>query len=366
MSGTLIHKIAISLIPNIGDILAKRLVAYCGGVDAVFKEKRRALEKIPGVGSFYANAVLSQDVFGRAEEEIKFIEKNHVRPVFYLDKEYPSRLTHCEDGPVMLYFKGETNFNTQKVISIVGTRESTDYGERICNKLIEDLSEHNVLIISGLAYGIDICAHKAALKQGLPTVGVLAHGLDKIYPSLHKTTAEKMLENGGLLTDFTSRTRPDPQNFPRRNRVVAGMSDATIVIESKKDGGSLITADIANSYNRDVFAFPGRVGDPTSEGCNNLIKQNKAALIQSAKDIIYLLGWEEKTSPKKNVQKQLFLELKPEEETLVNLLKGKVSLNIDDLCFSAKMPMSKVSTLLLSLEFSGIVRSLPGKMYTLN
>jgi len=360
------YKIALSLIPNIGDVLAKRLVAYCGSVEAVFKEKRATLEKIPGIGTFYASAVINQNVFQRAEEELKFIEKNNIQPLFYLDADYPKRLTHCEDGPVMLYFKGKTNFNTTKVISIVGTRESTEYGERMCNKLIEDLAAHDVLIVSGLAYGIDICAHKAALKNNLPTVGVFAHGLDKIYPAIHKSTADKMLLNGGLLTDFTSNTRPNPENFPRRNRVVAGISDATIVIESKKNGGSLITADIANSYSRDVFAYPGRVGDATSEGCNNLIKQNKAALIQSATDVIYLLGWEQHKQKKQQVQKQLFVELKPDEELVVSILKQKESVNIDDLCFSTKMPMSKVSSLLLNLEFSGIVKSLPGKMYKLN
>lgn len=366
MSESLKYKIALSLIPNIGDTLAKRLVAYCEGVEAVFKEKKSTLEKIPGIGSFYAGAVINQNVFKRAEEEIVFIQKNEIQPLFYLDEKYPKRLTHCEDGPVMLYFKGDVDFNTSKIISIVGTRESTEYGERVCNKLIEDLVEHDVLIVSGLAYGIDICAHKAALKNKLKTVGVFAHGLDKVYPALHKSTADKMLDCGGLLTDFTSKTKPNPENFPRRNRIVAGISDATIVIESKKDGGSLITAEIANSYSRDVFAFPGRVGDSTSEGCNNLIKQNKAALIQSAADVIYLLGWEQTKAKKKNIQKQLFIELKPEEEAVVNYLKEKETSNIDDLCFSTKMPMSKVSSLLLNLEFSGVVKSLPGKMYKLN
>ncbi|MBL7884108.1 MAG: DNA-protecting protein DprA [Bacteroidia bacterium] len=366
MSEKLVYKIALSLIPNIGDVLAKRLVAYCGSVEAVFNEKKSALEKIPGIGSFYAAAVINQKVFNRAEEEIKFIEKNKIQSIFYLDSNYPKRLLQCEDGPIMMYFKGEANFNTQKIISVVGTRESTDYGNTICNKLIEDLKELDVLIVSGLAYGIDICAHKAALKNSLPTIGVIAHGLDKIYPAIHKSTADRMLENGGLLTDFTSNTKPNAENFPRRNRIVAGISDATIVIESKKGGGSLITADIANSYNRDVFAFPGRVNDVTSEGCNALIKQNKAALVQSAADIIYLLGWEQKKLKKGNVQKQLFVELKPEEELIINVLKQKESINIDDLCFSAKMPMSKVSSLLLSLEFSGLVKSLPGKVYKLN
>ncbi len=367
MSENLKYQIALSLIPNIGDILAKRLVAYCGSPEAVFKEKKTALEKVPGIGAAYADSVIkvNDSVFKRAEEEISFIEKNNITPLFYLDKNYPKRLTYCEDSPVMLYFKGNTDLNTQKQISIVGTREPTDYGKKVCEKLITDLATYNVTIVSGLAYGIDICAHKAALENKLPTVCVLAHGLNKIYPSVHQQTAQKMLEQGGWLTDFMSNTNPDKENFPKRNRIVAGIADATIVVESKKSGGSLITADIANSYNRDVFAFPGRVDDICSEGCNAIIKQNKAALIQSAADLIYIMGWEQ-TDVKANVQKQLFVELKPEEEQLVNVLKEKEQINIDDICLISKMPMSKVSSLLLSLEFSGIIKSLPGKMYRLN
>lgn len=365
MDENLKYKIALSLIPNIGDVLAKRLVSYCGSVEAVFDEKKAALEKIPGIGEFYAKAVLSQKVFDRAEEEIKFITKNKITALFYLDKDYPKRLTHCEDSPVLLYFKGKANLNSEKVISIVGTREATDYGKQQCEKLVADLAMYNPIIVSGLAYGIDICAHKAAMENRLTTVCGLAHGLDKIYPAIHKSTADKMLDNGGWLSDFTSKVQPDRENFPRRNRIVAGMADATIVVESKIGGGSLITADIANSYNRDVFAFPGRVSDECSLGCNNLIKQNKAALIQSAADISYIMGWEQQ-SKKAPVQRQLFVELKPEEEILVNVIKEKESVNVDDLCLIAKMPMSKVSSLLLTLEFSGIVRSLPGKMYRLN
>ncbi len=360
------YKIALTLIPEIGDVLAKRLVAYCGSVEGVFNEKKSALEKVPGIGTVLSKIIREQSVFNRVEEELKFIEKNKISPLFYLDTDYPKRLTYCEDNPVMLYFKGNTDLNTNKIISIVGTREATEYGKNLCDKLVADLSIYNPLIVSGLAYGIDVCAHRAAMDNGLKTVGVCAHGLDRIYPALHSSVAGKMQEQGGLLTDFTSGTIPNRENFPRRNRIVAGIADATIVIESKKDGGSLITADIANGYNRDVFAFPGRIGDVTSEGCNNIIKQNKAALIQSAADIVYIMGWEQTAKKNAPVQKQLFIDLKPEEELVVNVLKEKNALNVDDLCLLVKMPMSKVSSLLLTLEFSGIVRSLPGKMYKLN
>ncbi len=360
------YKIAVSLIPNIGDVLAKRLLAYCGSAEMVFKEKRGSLEKIPGIGSVNARSVINQNIFERAEEEVEFIRKNNITPIFYLDEGYPKRLAHCYDSPVILYFKGNANLNASKMISIVGTREATEYGKRMCEKFISDLAQHNVSIVSGLAYGIDICAHKSALENNLPTICTLAHGLDKIYPALHKATAIKMLENGGWLTDFTSRTKPDKENFPRRNRIVAGIADATIVVESKLNGGSLITAELANSYSRDVFAFPGRVGDTCSEGCNVLIKQNKAALIQTAEDLIKAMGWEESDKKKIPKQQKLFVELNTEEEVLVNVIKEKETITIDDLCFVANLPMSKVSAMLLNLEFSGVVKSLPGKVYRMN
>ena len=366
MDESLKYKIALSLIPNIGDILAKRLVAYCGSAEAIFKEKKTLLEKIPGIGSINVKSIINHNVFERAEEEILFIVKNNIIPIFYLDSAYPKRLTHCEDSPILLYFKGKTNLNAEKIISIVGTREATNYGKRICEKLIAGLSPHNVTIVSGLAYGIDVCAHKAAMENNLPTICTLAHGLDKIYPAIHNSVAKKMLENGGWLTDFTSNTNPDRENFPRRNRIVAGIADATIVIESKLSGGSLITADIANSYSRDVFAFPGRVDDICSEGCNALIKNNKAGLIQSAADLIFAMGWEPQNNKKAPRQKKLFIELTPNEECLVNLIKEKESITIDDLCLVSKMPMSSVSALLLTLEFSGVVKSLPGKIYRMN
>jgi DNA processing protein len=366
MNDSLKYKIALTLIPQIGDILAKKLLAYCGNAEQIFKEKKSTLEKIPGIGAAYAQAVINHSIFDRAEEEIRFITENKIQPVFYSDPAYPKRLTYCEDSPILLYFKGQTNLNAEKIISIVGTRDATSYGKEMCEKLISELAAHQVLIVSGLAHGIDTYAHRSAMEHQLSTVCVLAHGLDKIYPSVNKSIASKMLEYGGWLSDFTSKVIPDKENFPRRNRIVAGISDATIVIESKAKGGSLITAEIANSYNRDVFAFPGRVDDACSAGCNNLIRQHKAALIQSAADVVYLLGWEKVQQTNAPVQKQLFLELKPNEELLVNLLREKNQLAIDDLCLLSKLSMSTVSALLLTLEFSGIIKSLPGKIYRLN
>jgi DNA processing protein len=366
MNDDLLYNIAITELQGIGDVTAKKLIAYCGSSKAIFEEKKVVLEKIPGIGSINANKINQSktEALSIAEEEITFIEKNKIQPLFYLDKAYSKRLFNCEDGPVMMYNKGDIDLNNPKVISIVGTRKATEYGQEFCNKIVEQLTSHNPLIISGLAYGIDLYAHKAAMKNKLQTAAVLAHGLDRIYPSLHRSVAKEMLNNGGLISDYKSGTNPDRENFPKRNRIVAGLSDLTIVIESSKKGGSLITAYLANDYNRDVFALPGRLNDKQSEGCNNLIKNNKAVLIQSVKDIEYIMGWEanSKTKPQ---QQQLFIELTNEEKTLTSFLSQQEKTPIDQLALNAKMPMSKTTSLLLNLEFNGVVKSLPGKMYKL-
>lgn len=366
MNNNLTYFIALTQISGIGDILAKNLIAYCGSAEAVFHEKADNLIKIPGIGKTLANNILRQNAIERAEKEIEFINKNNIKAISYIDGQYPKRLLHCPDSPIVIYYNGNVDLNAERILSVVGTRNITEYGKALCKQLLCDLANHGVIIVSGLAYGVDIYAHKAALENNIPTIGVLAHGLDRIYPSAHESTSEKMITNGGLLTDFISGTNPDKENFPKRNRIVAGIADATVVIESKEEGGSLITADIANSYSRDVFAFPGRVNDPCSKGCNSLIKQNKAALIQSANDIISMLGWDEKKETKKNIQTPLFFNLSPEEEILVTILKDKGNSRIDELCFNSKLSMSKVSSLLLNLEFSGVVQSLPGKVYSLS
>jgi len=266
----------------------------------------------------------------------------------------------------MLYTKGTMNLNAAHVISMVGSRACTEYGLKICEKIVADLSSYDVLVVSGLAYGIDICAHRSALKNNLATVGVLAHGLDNLYPSEHYNTSEKMLNNGGLISEFMSNTKMTPEYFPRRNRIVAGMADATIVIEASVKSGALITAEIANSYDRDVFAVPGNWGSSTSEGCNLLIKANKAMLIQSAEDVIRAMSWDAESKKTKRVQQDLFSNLSLDEEVIVNLLKEKEKIHIDDLCLVSKLSMNKASALLLNLEFSGVIKSLPGKMYVLN
>ena len=361
----LIYKIALTLIPGVGSVNGKNLVAYCGGVKAVFMEKKHLLMKIPGVGEQTINALVSHNVFERAGQEVEFIEKFRIQPLFFLDPVYPSRLKHCSDGPLMLYYKGNADLNSQKVVALVGTRSATEYGRDMCRKIIEELTELNVLIISGLAYGIDTWSHKAALDNHLKTIGVLGHSLDRIYPFANRSLAEKMVANGGLITEFTSGTKPDRENFPKRNRIIAGMSDAIIVVEAGTKGGALITADIANSYNRDVFAVPGRVGDPRSEGCNNLIKTNRAALIQSASDIRYMLNWDQPVPVRKDLQRQLFIELSPEEEAILNVLRNEGEQDIDSLLFKSSLLPSKAASALLRLEFEEIIRCLPGKVYRL-
>ena len=358
-------QIALTLIPGIGDINGKKLITHCGGVEAVFKEKKHVLMKISGIGETVANAIHNHDVFDKAEKEMEFIEKYNIKPLFYPDKAYPSRLKNCIDSPLLMYYMGNTDLNNTKVISIVGTRKATEYGKDITKQIVNDLASQNVLIVSGLAYGIDTCSHKAAVDINLPTVGILAHGLDRLYPALNKPLAEKMLKNGGLLTEFRSQTIPDRENFPKRNRIIAGMADAIIVVEASRKGGALITAEIANSYNRDVFAVPGRLNDSFSEGCNHLIKVNKAVLIESAEDIIYILGWEKTGIENKNIQQKLFIEFTPDEKIIYDLIFEKKSMVIDQIIGESQLSASKTAAALLNLEFEGILKSLPGKIYVL-
>ena len=362
----LLYQIALTMLPGIGDVLGKKLVSFCGSPEMIFREPRKMLRKIPRISDRLIDSIGNKEILLLAEKEVGFIKKYNIKCFFFLDPDYPKRLKNCIDSPVMLYFKGNADLNKQKIISIVGTRSATEYGKEMCHQLICDFAEDQVLIISGLAYGIDSCAHRKAIEAGIPTVGVLGHGLDRIYPFQNKGLAEKMIKQGGLLTDFRSGTKPDRENFPKRNRIIAGIADAIVVVEAAGKGGALITADIANSYNRDVFAVPGRIGDPFSEGPNALIKQNKAALIQSAKDIKYIMGWTEKEHCQVLKQRKIFLEMTREEEILVALLSEKGELPIDELMLQSGLSMSKCSVALLNLEFEDIVISLPGKSYKLN
>ncbi|PIF01749.1 MAG: DNA-protecting protein DprA, partial [Paludibacter sp.] len=332
------YQIGLTLMKGIGTQLAKNLIAYVGSVEGVFKEKKQNLEKIPGIGSVLSNQIVKSNVLKRAEKEILFIEKNKIETYFFTDKNYPFRLKECYDAPIMLYFKGNQSLSNQKMIGIVGTRNITDNGKKICTEIVEDIVKKlsNVTLVSGLAYGVDICSHKVAVKNKLSNIGVLGHGLDRIYPAIHRSIAKKIIENGGLLSEYISETNPDRQNFVKRNRIIAGLCDAIIIIESDKKGGSLITAEYANNYNRDVFAIPGRVDDTFSKGCNNLIKYNKAGLITSTNDLIRAMNWEEiensSQNKKQEIQLSLFENLTSEEQTILSKLKKEPNgINVNEL-----------------------------------
>ncbi len=363
----LIYKIAIGQIPGIGSITAKKLIAYTGSIEGVFKQKTSSLLKIPGIGTYLANQITSQQVLKKAEDELAFIQKHNIKPLFYLDKEYPYRLKQCPDAPIVIFVKGEVNLNHSKIISIVGTRSATTQGYTNCYTLVANLvaQKHEFIVVSGLAYGIDTEAHKASLQNNIKTVAVLAHGLDTIYPATHRKIAKDIIANGALVTEFLSKTKIDRNYFLQRNRIIAGLSDATIVIESAAKGGALVTADIANSYNRDVLTFPGRPSDTYSKGCNYLIKNNKAALIENAKDVELVLNWESDMNPQKPVQKKLFKELTQTEQAIVDILKENGEIPIDLISLKTKLPINQISVNLLELEFNGIVKTLPGKVYAL-
>jgi DNA processing protein len=364
----LIHRIALSLLKGIGPVNARNLVAYCGGVDPLFTDKavRRSLEKVPGIGKVLAGSILGSSVIKAAERELAFVRTNKLRMLFYLDEDFPKRLRHCDDAPVLLFVKGKAELDPLRSVSIVGTRTPTEHGKRFCEELVEGLAPSGAMIVSGLAYGIDIIAHRSALRNGLSTVGCVAHGLDKLYPGEHAATAKEMCGQGALISELTSGSTFAPGNFPARNRVIAGLSDCTIVVESGPKGGSLITADIADSYDRDVMAFPGRPTDTYSTGCNRLIQQNKAHLITCAQDVLKLMEWLPETKKKVAVQSALFTDLMPDEQTLVDLIKAQGKIDIDTLCFRSQMLPHKAAGILLNLEFNGVVRSLPGKVYALN
>ncbi len=368
MSNELLYQLALTEVPNIGRVHAKILAQQFGSAEKVFKAKQQLLEKIEGIGEVRAKAIKAFNNFSKAEEEIKFIEKYKIKPLFLTNKDYPKRLLNCYDSPTLLFYKGEADLNASKIIAIIGTRNHTEYGKQQTEKLVKELSSQNILVVSGMAFGIDAIAHKVAYKNNLPTVGVLGHGLDQIYPPEHSNLAKDMLKHGGgLLTEFRSNTKPDKHNFPTRNRIVAGMSDATVVIETGEKGGSMITAELANGYNKDVFALPGRVTDNKSEGCNFLIRNNKAMLLTDAEELIEVMGWEEKSQKSGvRIQKELFIELSKDERAIVDILKEKESVHIDELNIKSGLSSSTAAAAILNLELQGIVGSLPGKIYKLN
>ena len=362
-----LYLIGMTLLKGVGDVLSQHLMQYFGSAAEVFKANRSLLERTPGIGTYTAEQIdISRtDALNRAEKELALIEKNKITLYTITGDDYPKRLKECQDAPIVFYYKGAANLNSAKIISIVGTRNVTEYGRKQTETLIRDLAGifPETLIVSGLAYGVDVCAHRSALKYNLPTIGVLAHGLDRIYPAVHRNTAAEMLRNGGLLTDFMSGTNPDRENFLRRNRLIAGLADATIVVESAEKGGSLVTADIAFSYGRDVYTFPGRVTDRYSSGCNRLIQMNKAGLISSAKDLVMSLCWD--TDGKSFQQPDLFASSEKPDHPIIRLLQEKGEFHINQLAMEMDLPIHKLTPTLFEMELEGHIKAFPGGIYRL-
>ena len=361
----LISILTLQHVPKIGSITAKKLIVHCGSAEAVLKEKKTNLLKIDGVGTITIEGLFDSIHKEEAERELRFIKENGIDFSYFLDSDYPEKLKHCIDGPILLFKSGNINLKNKRIISIVGTRKITTSGIAFCEKLVEELAPFNPVIVSGFAYGTDITAQKAALKHNLQTIGCLAHGLDQIYPKVHKKYVVDIENHGGFMTDFWSSDTFDRNNFLKRNRIIAGLSEATIVIESAEKGGSLVTADIANSYDREVFAVPGRTTDSQSVGCNNLIKFQKAHLLSNPMDVPYLLNWELKEKTKPTVQKQLFIELDDEEKTIYSFLKTKDKEQLDVIALKCNLPTYKTASVLLNMELKGVVRPLPGKLFEL-
>ncbi|MCR4033908.1 MULTISPECIES: DNA-processing protein DprA [Flavobacterium] len=358
----LFYLLALLKIDGVGDIIGKKLLSSFGDASSIFRAKSSQLAAIDGVGTVLLKNLKDKSVFEKAEKELSFIENNKIQVSFFQDESYPDRLKHCIDAPILIFTAGNIDFKNKRLISIVGTRQITSYGIEFCRKLIEDLAPLNPVIVSGFAYGVDIVAHQAAMDYNLQTIGVLAHGLNQIYPKSHKKYMARMEENGGFITEFWSDSNPDKEKFVRRNRIVAGMTEATIVIESADRGGSLITANMANEYNRDVFAVPGRVTDKFSQGCNSLIKTQKANVLTNAADLVYMLNWDIKEKPK-TIQKQLFVELEPEEQKIYDFLQLNGKELLDSIAIQCDFPIFKMSSILINMELKGVIRPLPGKLF---
>ncbi|MFD2822462.1 DNA-processing protein DprA [Lacinutrix iliipiscaria] len=359
----LLYVLALQNVAKIGDITAKKLIAHCGSAEAVFKEKKHHLKKIGGIGSLILRDLFESQHLKAAETEFKFIKSEAIICHYFKDDSYPEKLKHCIDSPILLFQKGEINLKQQHIISIVGARKVTTNGIAFCEKLVEELAIYNPIIVSGFAYGTDITAQKSAIKNKLQTIGCLAHGLDQVYPKAHKRYIAEVEKHGGFFTDFWSSATFDRNNFLKRNRIIAGLSQATIVIESAEKGGSLVTADIANSYNRDVFAVPGRVTDSQSVGCNNLIKHQKAHMLSHPLDVPYILNWQLQDGKAPIIQKQLFVELEGDEKVIYNYLKTQDKAMLDVVALQCNLPTFKVASLLLNMELKGVIRPLPGKMF---
>lgn len=349
--------------PNIGDINAKKLLEKCGSAERIFQERKSALQKIDGIGSAKLSGLFDTIHLEEAQKEFQFIKENGLEYSYFKDDGYPKYLKHCIDGPILLFKRGTIDLNEKRAISIVGTRNITSYGTAFIERFIEEIAPLNPIIVSGFAYGVDITAQRFAAEHNLQTIGCLAHGLNQIYPKVHQKYVAKIEKNGGFFTEFWSTSSPDRENFLKRNRIIAGMTEATIVVESAAKGGSLVTADIASSYNREVFAVPGRSTDKFSIGCNNLIKQQKAHMLTSVADLVYILGWKLTEKAKQPIQNRLFVELDETERSIYQYLQLNGKQLLDTVALECKLPIFKVSSTLLNMEMKGVIRPLPGKLF---
>lgn len=360
----LICTIALTRIPKVGPAVAKNLIAYCGSAAEVFKTTTSRLKNIPGIGISLANEINNAGVLEESAREVDVLQKRGIQAYAYHDARFPHRLAQQPGSPLVIYVKGNMNLNHHRMVGIVGTRQPTDYGKVVCDQMVESLVPYDVVIVSGLAYGIDATAHRKAVQLGIPTIGILGHGLDKVYPAIHTPLVRQMTENGGILTEFSIGTKPDKEHFPMRNRIIAGISDAVIVIESKTKGGSIITAEFANDFNKDVFAVPGQITEEKAQGCHDLIKNNKAHLAENGRDVANIMRWDA-LDERKIIQPQLFPETTESEEELLSLLKNQSPLSIDMITYRLQNTPSVTASILLSLEFKGLIRALPGKHYAL-
>lgn len=358
------EKVALTFIPRVGNILAKQLISYAGGPEEVFALSPGELSKIPRIGPNLARSIERDKIFKKADETIEHCIKNNIELLFYLDLGYPNKLKDIEDAPVLLYKKGKGDVNYKKTIGIVGTRNATPYGIKVTSKIIEEIKDQNVQVISGLALGIDIQSHKSCIENNVSTVGVMATGIDTIYPERHKSIAEEMYEKGAVLTEYPIGTKPDPKRFPARNRIIAGMSDAIIVVEAAHKGGALITAEVANSYNKEVFAVPGNLGNPYSTGCNNLIKAHKAYIYTNTKDLEYYLGWDDNATQSKDSSLD-FSILNDCEKRIADVLKDSPNIILDELSRKTQLQVNELAINLLTMEMNGYVKANPGNKYEL-
>ncbi|MCS6991796.1 MAG: DNA-processing protein DprA [Chitinophagales bacterium] len=356
-----LFQIALTCINGIGDVLARSLVSHLGSAEEVFRASMRRLMEVPGISRKRAEAIKQFNEWSKVEAELQFMQRNQIRMHFIQDEDYPHRLRMINDAPVLLYSKGNLDLNAARMIAIVGTRRCSEHGRLVAQQFVRDLKPYQPVIVSGLAYGIDIIAHQAALQEGLPTVAVLAHGLNRIYPHRHSAIARAMMKNGGLLTEFRHTDAFEAQNFPLRNRIIAGLCDATIVVETAREGGALITARLAAGYDRDVFCVPGRPTDRQSQGCNALIRSQLAMLAESADDVVTFLNWKQPQPPQQSAKVKL--DLTPEEHSIMQVLQDGQQVHVDVIADRTKLPASALAMALLNLELKDLVVALPGKQY---